>query len=176
MIGILCVHQCFFLFHIRAECSSGINYIDRLERFIIYEDGRSGGHQSRLLQLLPGKAALCKVQRCSANDSAIRTGACCSHILHQVSLIQQGCVFNRNHICVDPDGVTREQALLAGLVCFRDHLPLLVKEAENGYFVHDRLERLLHGDTRTSRCFEAVISFDRVRLRGEGSRLCRSCS
>ena len=42
---------------------------------------------------------------------------------------------------------------------------LLVEEAEDRYFVHDRLERLLHGDACTARSFQAVISFERVLVR-----------
>ena len=170
MIGILCVHQCSFLVHVRADCSPTVSCVGRLERFI-YEYGWSGGLQSRLLQLriVPGKAALGKIQRRPANDSPVDTGAGCSQILRQVSLVEQSSVFNRNHIRIDLDGgVAREQPLLAGLVSFRDGalvVLLLVEEAEDGYFVHDRLERLLHGDACTARCFQAVISFERVLVR-----------
>ena len=166
MIGILCVHQCSFLVHVRADCSPTVSCVGRLERFI-YEYGWSGGLQSRLLQLriVPGKAALGKIQRRPTNYSPVDTGAGCSQILRQVSLVQQSSIFNRNHIRIDLDGgVAREQSLLAGLMSCDGALVvlLLVKEAEDGYFVHDRLERLLHGDTCTARCFQAVISFERV--------------
>ena len=122
MISILCVHQCSFLVHVRANCSPPISSVGRLERFI-YEYGWSGGLKHLLLQLriVPGEAALGEVQGRSADDSPIYTGAGCSYILRQASLIHQGSVFNRNPIRVDlDDSVAREQPLLAGLVRFCD--------------------------------------------------------